>query len=158
MLTQQIECWRISLMTNEIKLYRHDISNIGTCHRSVDFSRYSNNITDCHDIAEILLNGELNTIIIINHWLTFFLYKCTDTKHQRVTYLVLFNCTDTRHYKLKGFFFCTNVPIENWLLNLILYLFYDDFRQSMATSNFPQIVYLYGRLYRYDSEYWLCFV
>jgi hypothetical protein len=105
----------------------------------------SNNITDCHDIVEILFKGELNTISIINHWL-FLLHKCTDTRNQILTYLVLFNCTNTRQYI--GIF-----TIGNCLLNLIPCLFYDDFRQPMATSGFPQIVYLYGRLYRYDSEY-----
>jgi hypothetical protein len=33
-----------------------------TCDRTVVFSRYSTNETDCHDITEILLKVALNTI------------------------------------------------------------------------------------------------
>ena len=111
MLTQQIEYWRIfstdwherskTDLFFSVKMYKYMRSKIGvivlpnctdTLYQTLELATgrwispgtpiSSNNITDCHDIVEILFKGELNTISIVNHWL----FYCTNVPTQYIKY------------------------------------------------------------------------
>ena len=135
-------------------MHRHVISNIGTCDRSVDFSRYSNFLQQYNWLPRYSWNIVQRGVKHHKHDLLLAFFTVQMYRHKKSNIDVFGSFQLYEHKRLYiGIF-----TIGNCLLNLIPYLFYDDFRQPMATSGFPQIVYLYGRLYRYDSDYWLCFV
>jgi hypothetical protein len=84
---------RSNLLNGEVYSIQHYVINLSvTCNRSVVFSGFPNNKTDCHDITEILLKVALNIITLTTRLtpLTYWIQVLIHTSSVKVSRYLLY--------------------------------------------------------------------